>query len=230
MCSWRAGSPTASYWSESTPIAHKKVSSVDCSTAASNRPRPEPPAGVEDHIRPLAVERQSGLLALDRVVEPGEVGHLGQVHRGQDRDVGVGCRRPGLETGLELEDERSLDAPDEPDGARGALQRRGDTHQERALLLGEEHAPDVWHLHHGEGVVLRAVVGDGEQRVRELGAYPPHVLGEREAVGDDQLHAGLRQKTKVLLTVLATGIGRQFLAGDAVRPRWHCPRRGPPGR
>ncbi len=171
---------------------------------------------MEDDVRTLAIEGQSGLLALDRIVEPGEVGHLGQVHGREDRDVRVGCRRSGLEPGLELEDERSLDAADEPHGACGALQRRGDTHQERALLLGEEHASDVGHLHHGEGVVLRAVVGDGEQGVRELGADPPHVLGEREAVGDDQFHAGLGQEPKVLLTVLATGIGSQFLARDAV--------------
>ena len=75
-------------------------------------------------------------LALGRVVEAAEVRRLADVV-GEDLDVRVdGLGASGV-AGFELLDEFVLDATDESDGARLALQCRSGTDEERALLFGE---------------------------------------------------------------------------------------------
>src|SRR4051812_16694876 len=92
---------------------------------------------VEDHVG-AAVELALGSgLALARVVEAGEVRRLGEVGR-LDLDVRVGRLGAGVEAGLELVDQRRVDATDEADRAGLRLERGRGADEEGALLLGED--------------------------------------------------------------------------------------------
>ena len=125
------------YWSESTPIASAAGLGgrlEDTATGATG--------SVVDDVGAAVVHALGGRLALGRVTEAGEVRRLGQV-RDVDLDVRVDRLGARLVAGLELLDQRDLDATDEADVVGLGLQRGRRADQERALLLGEDQAGDV---------------------------------------------------------------------------------------
>ena len=159
MTSLTSARPATLYWSESTPMASLLGRLDRLEHALPGR------AGrVVDDVG-AAVELAAGhLLALRRVVEAGEVAGRAEV---LDVDLDVRGDRLGAlhVAGLELLDQRHLDAADEADLAGLGLQRGGGADQERALLLGEDQRRDV-------GQLDRAVVDDRELRLRDLGWRP----------------------------------------------------------
>ena len=125
------------YWSESTPIASAAGLGRRLEDAATGTT-----SSVVDDVRAVLVHALGGGLALGRVTEAGEVRRLGQV-LDLDLDVRVDRLGAGLVAGLELLDQRDLDATHEADVAGLGLECRGRADQERALLLGEHQAGDV---------------------------------------------------------------------------------------
>ena len=144
-----------------------------------------------DDVRAVVVHALGRGLALGRVTEAGEVRHLGEVGD-VDLDVGVDRLGTGDVAGLELLDQRGLDAADEADVVVLGLQRRSGTDQERALLLGEDQAGDVVGLHAG-------VVDDREVDVGVLLGDLADRGGVGEADRDDRVVAGVGEGAQALL-------------------------------
>src|SRR5690606_5357377 len=94
-----------------------------------------------DHVGARVVHALGDGLALRRVVEAGEVRRLGQV-LALDLDVRLDGLRARDVAGLELLDQRGLDAADEADVAHLGLERRDRADEERTLLLGEDEVGD----------------------------------------------------------------------------------------
>ncbi len=101
--------------------------------------------------------------------------------------------------GLELLDEFVLDATDEADGAGLALQRRGGTDEERALLLGEDERRHV--------VGFDDRVDDGEVGVGSGGRCRGDRVTEQEADTDDEVVAVVDEARDALGAVAVTGRG-----------------------
>src|SRR5690606_26728580 len=154
--------------------------------------------GVVDDLRAVLEHLLGRDLALVGGAEAGEVAVRREV---LDVDPGVALDRlhAGLEARLELLDQLGLDTADVADVAALGLQRRGDTRQVGALLLGEEEAGHVG------GVGGR--VDDRELDLRVLLGGLLDVLAVGEADADDRVVARVGE------------LGEQFAAVRAVSRR-----------
>ncbi len=185
---------------------------------------PRPAGRVVDDVG-TPVELPAGrLVAAHRVVEAARVAGRGEV-ADVDLDVRGDRLRPRDVAGLELLDQRGLDAADEPDPAGLGLERRRGADQERPLLLGEDQRRDVGQVDLG--------VDDRELHGGVLGGDGRDRVGVGEADGDDRVEPVGHELAQprgggVLALALAGGelagvVLRQLEVGD--RPGRARPRR-----